>query len=109
MRQKLSAITSSCLTDDQEQQRKQAMPAEALRLVETTTSRSEGPRQPQHLRGSGRAFLEDEMKYLFASIAYASFFACVGFAVYWLKSGWPLFALVFMPSMSTKGDKEVSK
>lgn len=61
------------------------------------------------LRGSGRAFLEDEMKYLFASIAYASFFACVGFAVYWLKSGWPLFALVFMPSMSTKGDKEVSK
>ena len=45
------------------------------------------------------------MKYLFASIAYASFFACVGFAVYWLKSGWPLFALIFMPSMSTKGDK----
>ena len=55
--------------------------------------------------GSGRAFLEDEMKYLFASIAYASFFACVGFAVYWLKSGLPLFALIFMPSMSTKGDK----
>ena len=59
--------------------------------------------------GSGRAFLEDEMKYLFASIAYASFFACFGFAVYWLKSGWPLVARVFMPSMSTKGDKEVSK
>ena len=46
------------------------------------------------------------MKYLFASIAYASFFACVGFAVYWLKSGWPLFALILMPSMSTEGDKE---
>lgn len=38
------------------------------------------------------------------ALAYAAFFGLIGFAVYWTNSGWPLFALIFTPSTSSKDD-----
>jgi hypothetical protein len=40
------------------------------------------------------------MKYLGIALIYVAFFALVAVSVYWLKSGWPLFALVFTPSFN---------
>jgi hypothetical protein len=44
------------------------------------------------------------MKYLGIALIYVAFFALIGASVYFLKSGWPLFALIFTPSFSE--DKE---
>ena len=40
------------------------------------------------------------------AIIYSSFFALIGFAVYFTSSAMPLWALLLTPSFSTKKDKQ---
>ena len=42
------------------------------------------------------------MKYFAVAVIYAGFFCLIGFAVYCTKTGWPLFALIFTPSVEEK-------
>jgi hypothetical protein len=45
------------------------------------------------------------MKYLAVALMYTSFFAVIGFAVWWTESAWCLWALLLTPSYK-ESDKD---
>lgn len=49
------------------------------------------------------------MKYLGIGMMYVAFYSAIGFACYITKSGWPLIALMFTPSWSSKSEDKTKE
>ena len=41
------------------------------------------------------------MKYVMLSVMYAGFFAVIGFAIFYTKSAYPIWALILTPGVTT--------
>lgn len=48
--------------------------------------------------------MNNGFKWLAWAFIYMAFFALIGYAVYYTKSGWALWALILMPSVSSKNN-----